>query len=209
MASAAEDLGLSKTMLYRLLALYRVDPSPSSILPKRAGQSPGTRRLDQNLEALIECSMRNHYLKRERPRIVHLHRAVVAECHRGGLPPPSYKAIWNRVKQLDPAISMRYREGARKSRERFAPVGPGLRPEMPLDLYQIDHTPADVIVVSELDRKPIGRPWLTLVIDVASRMIAGFHLSLDSPSSASVALAISHAVLPNQKFLAQLELAAD
>jgi putative transposase len=59
-------------------------------------------------------------------------------------------------------------------------------------------------VVSELDRKPIGRPWLTLVIDVASRMIAGFHLSLDSPSSASVALAISHAVLPKQKFLPNL-----
>jgi putative transposase len=104
---------------------------------------------------------------------------------------------------------MRYREGARKSREQFAPVGPGLRPEMPLDLYQIDHTLADVIVVNELDRRPVGRPWLTLVIDVASRMIAGFYLSPDSPSSTSVALAISHAVLPKQNFLARLEQAAD
>jgi len=37
---------------------------------------------------------------------------------------------------------------------------------------------------------------LTLVIDVATRAIAGFHLSLDAPSATSTALAISHAVLP-------------
>src|SRR5450631_3632707 len=57
-ASAAKELGLAQAMLYRLLALYRLDPSHSSLLPKRAGQSPGTHRLDQNLEALIDCSMR-------------------------------------------------------------------------------------------------------------------------------------------------------
>jgi putative transposase len=37
---------------------------------------------------------------------------------------------------------------------------------------------------------------MTLVIDVATRVILGFHLSLDAPSSRSVALALSHAVLP-------------
>ena len=36
----------------------------------------------------------------------------------------------------------------------------------PLELMQIDHTLADVIVVDEIDREPIGRPWLTLAIDV-------------------------------------------
>ncbi len=34
------------------------------------------------------------------------------------------------------------------------------------------------------------------VIDVATRVIAGFYLSLDAPSAASVALGISHAVVP-------------
>jgi hypothetical protein len=36
-------------------------------------------------------------------------------------------------------------------------------------LVQIDHTLVDVIVVDEIERKPIGRPWLTLVVDVATR----------------------------------------
>ena len=33
---------------------------------------------------------------------------------------------------------------------------------LPLDLVQIDHAPADLILVDPTDREPIGRPWLTL-----------------------------------------------
>ena len=57
-----------------------------------------------------------------------------------------------------------------------------------------------MIVVDELERRPRGRPWLTLVIDVSTRVVTGFHLSLDPPSSTSVALAVSHAVLPKRIF---------
>jgi len=80
-------------------------------------------------------------------------------------------------------------------------VGKGPVASLPLDLVQIDHTLADVIVVDETERRPVGRPWLTLAIDVATRSVAGFYLSLDSPSSTSVALAIAHAVLPKSDYL--------
>jgi putative transposase len=67
----------------------------------------------------------------------------------------------------------------------------------------------DVIVVDDVERRPIGRPWLTLVIDVATRMIAGYYLSFDHPSSTSVALALSHAVLPKEKHLRNLGITAE
>jgi len=75
-----------------------------------------------------------------------------------------------------------------------------------MEVLQIDHTPVDVIVVDQEQRLPIGRPWLTLAIDVASRSIAGFSVSLESPSSLSVSLALSHAVLPKIGWLADREL---
>ena len=81
------------------------------------------------------------------------------------------------------------------ARDRFAPVKKGLAPKHTLELVQIDHTLADIMVVDEVERRSIGRPWLTLVIDVATWVILGFHLSLDAPSSTSVALALSHAIL--------------
>ena len=72
----------------------------------------------------------------------------------------------------------------------------------PLSLVQIDHTLVDVIVVDSVTRQPIQRPWITLAIDVFSRVVVGFHLSLEPPSATSVALCISHAVLPKEPWLA-------
>ena len=47
----------------------------------------------------------------------------------------------------------------------------------PLEIVQIDHTLVDVIVVYEQSCEPMMRPWITLAIDVLTRMVAGFHLS--------------------------------
>jgi transposase InsO family protein len=72
----------------------------------------------------------------------------------------------------------------------------------PLSLVQIDHTLVDVIVVDSITREPIQRPWLTLSIDVCSRCVPGFHLSLEPPSATSVALCLAHAALPKEGWLA-------
>ncbi len=48
-------------------------------------------------------------------------------------------------------------------------------------VLQVDHTPVDLLVVDETWRKPVGRPWLTLAIDVHSRCITGLHLSFEGP----------------------------
>src|SRR3546814_15995396 len=37
-----------------------------------------------------------------------------------------------------------------------------------LDLVQMDHTRADVILVDSLHREELARPWLTLLIDISS-----------------------------------------
>ncbi len=45
-----------------------------------------------------------------------------------------------------------------------------------------------------------------LVLDVHTRMIVGFHLSLDPPGAAGMALAVAHAVLPKATWLADRDL---
>jgi len=40
------------------------------------------------------------------------------------------------------------------------------------------------ISLSPETRAPLKRPWLTLAIDVFTRMIVGFHLSMDPPGKA-------------------------
>lgn len=75
--------------------------------------------------------------------------------------------------------------------------GKELRYEHSNDIWQIDHTKADVLLVDE-DGVEIGRPYLTTVIDCYSRCIVGFRLGLSAPSSQVVALALRHAILPKR-----------
>lgn len=64
-------------------------------------------------------------------------------------------------------------------------------------VWQCDHTPADIMVV---DRQGgvLGRPTLTTVVDTYSRCIMGFHLGMERPSAAVTCLALRHAILPKQ-----------
>ncbi|WP_270825939.1 hypothetical protein [Aeromonas sp. QDB68] len=55
-------------------------------------------------------------------------------------------------------------------------LGPGSR-------YEIDATIADIYLVSDSDRQNIvGRPIVYMVIDVFSRMVAGFYIGFENPS---------------------------
>ncbi|MDQ8181886.1 transposase family protein [Pelagicoccus sp. SDUM812005] len=65
----------------------------------------------------------------------------------------------------------------------------------PGSCYQIDSTPFDVYLVSYFDPKRlIGRPFLYIVIDVYSRCIVGFHISLENPSYSEACIAIENAI---------------
>lgn len=84
-----------------------------------------------------------------------------------------------------------------------------LRPDIPktrraLGIVQADHTPVDLVVVDEINRLPVGRPWVTIIFDVATRAVLGFHATLEAPSATSVAMALSMACLPKSKWLQSL-----
>ena len=121
---------------------------------------------------------------------------------------PSYKTVRSRVMGIDLRRRTWLREGQKAAADKFRPVMGGLKATEPLSLVQIDHTLVDVIIVDELQRQPMGRPWLTLVVDVAPRAVLGFYLSLNAPSSLSVAMALSHAVLPKAEYLAKQKVEA-
>jgi putative transposase len=67
---------------------------------------------------------------------------------------------------------------------------------------QIDHTEVDLFLVDETTRKAMtARPWLTLAIDVFTRMVVGFHLSMDKPFQVSIGLCMLNAVYDKSPWL--------
>jgi putative transposase len=74
---------------------------------------------------------------------------------------------------------------------------------------QMDHTLVDIMVVDEVLRQPMGRPWITVAFDIATRVVLGFALRLEAPSAVSVGLALSMACLPKDRWLKERNLEID
>lgn len=201
---ACRELGLRRTRLYELIRAYREDPVTSSMLPQQAGTRRGSRRLPDDTEAVIAEAVRDFYKTRQKPSINQLHREVRRLCRLRGVRVPSWHTVKARIDAMDPADLMAMRNGPKAASDRFRAVPKQYEAAYAFDIVQIDHSLADIIVVDREYRKPLQRPWLTLAIDIASRMIAGFYLTLEAPSTISVALAIQHCVQPKEPWLAGL-----
>jgi putative transposase len=80
------------------------------------------------------------------------------------------------------------------------------RTRQPLAIVQIDHTLVDIMVVDEVLRESMGRPWITVAFDIATRVVLGLALRLDPPSATSVGLALTMACLPKEEWLKERHL---
>jgi len=133
-----------------------------------------------------------------------LHRDITLNCRSAGLPIPACEHGQEQNLPSCAAVGRRGRSGKRAAREQFEPIkGHFPSADHPLAVIQIDHTKPDLIVVDEVDRKPLGRPWLTVATDVFSRTVTGFYLSLEAPSAASTGMCVARAILPKDSLLAR------
>ena len=201
--AAATSLGCGPTHVYALLRRYLGDPRLTSLLPRKRGREFGYSKLDDEVEELIREAIDSFYLTRQKPKIVDLVAEVRRQCVARGLTPTGRKAVTARVRAHSGREVVARRTGRKAARDRYVPIAGSLEARWPLSLVQIDHTLVDVIVVDGKTRAPIQRPWLTLAIDVCTRCVAGFHLSLEPPSATSVALCLTHAALSKESWLAE------
>lgn len=204
--AAADELGISLTLVYRLLARYEAAPRLTSLLPERRGRREGQLVLSAEVEEIVGAVIDELFMTRQKQRVSDVVMEVRKRCRTLGFAAPSRKAIDLRLRMRPASEVHRKRHGRKAARDRFAPAVGSLDAPWPLSLVQIDHTLVDVIVVDSRTREPIQRPWLTLAIDVHSRCVAGFYLSLDPPSATSVALCIAHAALPKDNWLRAREI---
>jgi putative transposase len=199
--AAAWELGVSRAHCYRLLRRFRDSPTASALAPRKVGRAQGSRVLPSAIEEIIEAAIDDCWMKPERPSLAALVREIERHCAASRVTAPTYKAVRARVLSRERRQELRRREGAASARAKTGRVAGRLSSDGPMALVQIDHTLADIIIVAEGSRLPIGRPWLTLAIDIATRMVAGFYLSLDPPSALAVAMVVSHATLPKDLYL--------
>ncbi len=204
-AGAAEQLGVSRRQVYVLLRRWREGQGVvSDLIPGRSSGGRGGQRLAAEVEAVIREVLRKHYLTRQRKTTAAVHREVTRVCRTRGLPVPSRGAITRRIAGVDPHAETTAREGADAARA-LESAGGQVPPVLGvLEQVQIDHTVVDLIVVDERHRLPIGRPYVTVGIDVFSRCIVGLVITLEAPSALSVGLCLAHMVTDKRAWLERL-----
>jgi len=162
------------------------------------------------VEAVVAGQIGGYFAGTQRPSKQALFEAIRHECRQRGLNPPGNETVRRRLKAMDPVGIAARRHGRKAARARYGPAKEPFAPSTrPLGLVQIDHTRVDLIVVDETYREPIGRPWLTLAIDVFSRVVIGYYVTLEAPSSLSVALCLAHVVGNKRDWLGQLGIDTD
>lgn len=193
----AQQFDISVRQIQRWMARYRERQQTTALVPCHGGRPSGLRLLDPRVEQLIQHVISKHYARREAASQTEVCERVRLMCQRLQLSPPNPKTIVSRIRAEDSFHLALKRQGAKAARQRFEPRPGKLTAERALGLIQIDHTRADINLVADDDpTRVIGRPWLTLAIDIATRAVVGYYLSMDAPSAISVAMCVAHVMLP-------------
>jgi putative transposase len=203
----ASELGISRATLYRLITIYRQTPTVEALEPRQRGRRKGTLFLDKARHELIRETIHEVYLKPQRPTLTYLVEQVHLRFAEQRWPLPDRRTIKARVDQIERRLMARKRRDVAAIKA-TTPVPGQYTASRPLEVIQIDHTLVDLVVVHQETRAPLKRPWLTLAIDVFTRMITGFHLSMDPPSRLSVSLCLLHAVYDKSAWLKEREIDA-
>lgn len=181
--AAAERAGVSRATIYRDLQKTRGEGTTTvRDLAGRKGGFPKDRsRLHPQVEAIITEGLTGHYLSQNKPPLTETVKVIGSACAQLGLDEPRYPTVHRRLLKINRA-KVEGRRNGKNAREAVTPRPGAYEVEAPWDCWQIDHTKVDVIIVDKMTRKPVGRPWLTVIIDVATRMVAGFYVGLEPPS---------------------------
>lgn len=156
------------------------------------------------VSTIVDRVIRTKYLTRERPSVQSVYLTMIARINeenrsrdpRDRLPIPHISSLYKVINKLDPYKSDSARYGRKYADERHRVSGLGPRPSRALERVECDHTKLDLMVVDTKTRLPLGRPWLTAIIDVYTKMILGIYLGFHRPGSLSATQCLLHAIRP-------------
>jgi putative transposase len=161
----------------------------------------------QTVAALLEQAIRTHYLQPQRVTVRAVYEKLETQIRKENqcraphdqLPLPHISSLYRRIAALDPYERTLARYGRKQALAQYhvnANTPAAALATHPLARVECDHTRLDLLVVDEQSRLPLGRPWLTALLDVATRMVTGIQLSFAAPGYTSVMQALRHAIRP-------------
>lgn len=181
-------------------------------IPKASGRQlehfgDAERERARVVAGLMDDVIRERYKSSTRPSVRAVHETLqvrIASENRARdpsdqLPVPHVTSVARRVRALDPYDTVVARHGRRVADEKFRSSERGPRPARPLERVECDYTRLDLMVVDPATRLPLGRPWLTTLLDGYSKLVLGIYLAFHHPGYVSVMQVLRHAIRPKDR----------
>ena len=167
-------------------------------------RGPKRCRLHPEIQEMLQLAIQSTYLSQQRGYGTDVffdlvHKINKSNEFRSGsekLKIPSQSTVYRAIKNLDKFETASSRYSPQIARLKFRTSGRGPQPMRVLERVEIDHTPLDLFVFDQATNLPLGRPTVTLAIDVYSKMPVGMHVGFQGTSLESVYACIKHAMVP-------------
>ncbi len=173
------------------------------LLDRVAARGNRSQRIEPASLQLLEAALQTHYIAPQGKSAAAVYRLYREQCQRQGLPPVSQQTFYRVRARFTTNEVVAKRKGTRAAyaSQPFAWLDQTTprHGERPFALAHLDHTELDIVLVSSLTGKPLGRPWATFLTDAYSRRILACYLTYDPPSYRSVMMALRICVQRHQR----------
>lgn len=192
----------SEGTVYRWWKRYSASGNDLLALVDKSSGKTGNRAFSKLVIDELNEIIDSVYLTEQKPSKKHVYRVFQNRINELNITQPkplkcpSRAHFYRLIKQLNNYDVMAAREGNAVADKHFRVARKGPLVRYILERVEVDHTVLDVFAVNPETGKVEGRPTLTVILDVYSRMVLGLYIGFEPPSQLSVMRALRHAILP-------------
>lgn len=192
----------SVSTVRRWIRTYKKNGSSAFSIVDRRGLSAPKKRISFKVNELMDRMIQKHYLKLRGESIATTHDYLRKEIQAikkntgEGLVPPSLSTLERRINALPKMIVDRHRFGSAYAKNKWRYSMHGDQSTRIMERVEVDHTMLDIWVLDPISGLPLGRPWVTILIDRYSGYILGLHVSFYGPSASTIASALRMSIEP-------------
>lgn len=199
---AADAADVSTATIYRWLKEFRTSRVMTSMM-RRSRSDAGKSRIGEVAEAIVTQIIAEYWLTTQKRSYAKVYHELKMRCRSAKVRTPSLPTLIDRIVRIEPKETAKRRHG-RAAGDKLKLNEGTVEALRPNSVIQIDHTLVDIELVDSEDRVAIGRPWITVAIDVYSRMIVGWYISFDPPGMLATGICIANAILPKARMMEAL-----
>lgn len=193
----AQETAVSARTIWNYLSLYR-NAGMAGLAPKERADRGGFHGISERIIAMVQGIRLSN---RDLPAL-RVFEMASAKARLLGENEPSIDQVRRIIKAIPPSARLLADGRVNDFRDKYRFT---YRMNFENDVvYQVDHTPVDVLVKDLRNtriRNQSGevRPWLTMLVDSASRMVLGTIFAYDHPDRFTVAAVIRQALIQDEK----------